>query len=99
MNYNSIKLFGGFPGGSAVKYLPVSQEPQETLGLIPGLGRFPWRRAWQLTKVFLPGESHGQRSLAGYNSLAGKELDTTEATWHACVQSFFKKITYICTCY
>ena len=34
-------------------------------GSIPGLGRFPWRRKWQPTPVFLPGESHGQRSLAG----------------------------------
>jgi len=28
--------------------------------------KIPWRRAWQPTPVFLPGESHGQRSLAGY---------------------------------
>ena len=34
----------------------------------------PWRREWQLTPVFLPGESHGQRSLAGYSP----ESDTTE---------------------
>ena len=33
----------------------------------PWVGRIPWRRAWQLTPVFLPGESHGQRSLAGYS--------------------------------
>ena len=32
---------------------------------IPGLGGFPRRRVWQLTPVFLPGKSHGQRSLAG----------------------------------
>ena len=38
----------------------------EYAGSIPGLGRFPWRRAWQPTPVFLPGEFHGQRSLAGY---------------------------------
>ena len=36
------------------------------LGLIPGLGRSP-RRKWQPTPVFLPGESHVQRSLAGLN--------------------------------
>ena len=36
------------------------------LGLIPGSGRFPWRRKWQPAPVFLPGKSHGQRSLAGY---------------------------------
>ena len=42
----------------------------------------PWRRAWQPTPVFLPGESHGQRSLVGYNPKGCKELDTTEATSH-----------------
>ena len=34
--------------------------------LIPGLGKIPWRREWQPTPVFLSGEFHGQRSLAGY---------------------------------
>ena len=32
----------------------------------PWVGKIPWRRAWQPTPVFLPGESHGHRSLAGY---------------------------------
>ena len=44
------------------------------------VGKIPWRRKWQLTPVFLPGESHGQRSLAGYSPWSCKELDTTEAT-------------------
>ena len=35
-------------------------------GLIPKAGRFPWRRKWQPTPVFLLGGSHGQRSLVGY---------------------------------
>ena len=48
------------------------------LGLIPGLGRFPWRRKWQPTPVFLPGESHGWRSLVGYSPQGRKESDTTE---------------------
>ena len=43
-------------------------------------GLFPWRRAWQRTPVFLPGESHGQRSLAGYSPGGRKESDTTEVT-------------------
>ena len=38
----------------------------------------PWRREWQLTPVFLPGESHGQRSLVGYNPWGYKESDTTD---------------------
>ena len=37
-------------------------------------------RAWLPTPVFLPGESHGQRSLVGYSPRGGKELDTTEVT-------------------
>ena len=39
---------------------------------------FPWRRKWQPTPVFLPGESHGQRSLAGYSPWGHTEVDTTE---------------------
>ena len=39
--------------------------------------KIPWRRKWQPTPLFLPGESHGQRSLAGYSPRGRKELDTT----------------------
>ena len=48
----------------------------------PCFGRFPWRRAWQPTPVLLHGESHGQRSLAGYSLLDCKECDSTEMTEH-----------------
>ena len=41
-------------------------------------GKIPWRRSWQESPVFLPGESHGQRSLVGYGPWSCKELDTTE---------------------
>ena len=41
------------------------------------------RQAQQPTPVFLPGESHGQRSLAGYSPWGLKESDTTEVTSHA----------------
>ena len=47
------------------------------LGSIPGLGRFPWRREWLPTSVFLPGKPHGQRGLAGYSPWSCKELDPT----------------------
>jgi len=33
----------------------------------PWIGKIPWRRKWQPTPMFLPGESHGQRSLVGYS--------------------------------
>ena len=42
--------------------------------------KIPWRRAWQPTPLFLPRESHGQRSLAGCSSEGRKESDRTEAT-------------------
>ena len=52
-------------------------------GFHPWVRKIPWRRAWQPTPVFLPGESHEQRSLLGYNSKGCNELDMTEATQHA----------------
>ena len=41
-----------------------------------------WRREWQPTPVFLPGESHGQRSLVGYSPWGHTELETTERLSH-----------------
>jgi len=36
--------------------------------------KIPWRRAWQPTPVFLPGEPYGQRSLAGYSTWGCKRV-------------------------
>ena len=44
----------------------------------PCVGKTLWRRKWQATPVFLPGKSHGQKSLAGYCPWGHKESDTTE---------------------
>jgi len=68
-------MIWGFPGGSVIK-----NPPAEGLGPIPVGGKIPWRRARQPTPVFLPGESHGQRSLAGYSPWGCKESDRTEVT-------------------
>ena len=46
--------------------------------LDPWVRKIPWRRARQPTPVSLPGESHGQRGLAGYSPQGRKELDTTD---------------------
>ena len=46
-------------------------------GFDPWVRKIPWRRTWQLTPVFLPGKSHGQRSLEGYSPWGGKELERT----------------------
>ena len=42
------------------------------------VGKIPWKRKWQPTPVFWPGEFHRQRSQAGYNPWGCKELDMTE---------------------
>ena len=69
----------GFPGGAVVKN-PLANAGD--LGLIPGSGRSPWRREWLPTPVFLPEESHAQRSLVGYSPWGHKELDVTERLNH-----------------
>ena len=47
-------------------------------GFCPWVGKIPWRREWRPTPVFLPGKSHGQRSLVGYSPWGHKESDMTE---------------------
>ena len=54
-------------------------------GFDPWVGKIPWRRKRQPTPVFLPGESHGQRSLAGCRPWGHIELDTTEVTEHSTI--------------
>ena len=59
----------GFPGGSVVKNPPADAGDSDWI---------PWRRKWQPTTVFLPGKSHGQKSLGGYSPWGCKESDMTE---------------------
>ena len=66
-----------------VKNLPANLDAGD-MGLIPGLGA-PWRREWQPTPIFWPGEFHGQGSLTGYSPWGCKESDTAEHTY-ACTQ-------------
>ena len=69
-----ICLQKGFTPAQMVKNLPAMQDTW-----VRSLGqKILWRKDWQPTPVFLPGESHGQRSLVGYGPWGSKELDTTE---------------------
>ena len=70
----------GSPGSTSGKQA-VSQ-CKKRCGFNPWVGKIPWRRAWQPTPVFLPGESHEQRSLVGYSPWRYKESNMTEATGH-----------------
>ena len=65
-----------------VKNPPADAGDVRDAGLIPGPGSSPGERAWQPTPVFLPGESHGQRSLASYSPWSHKESDMTEQLAH-----------------
>ena len=56
-----------------IKNLP----PMRETGLDPWVRKIPWRRKWQPTPVFLPGDSHGGRSLAGHSPRGREEWDTT----------------------
>ena len=67
-----------FSGGSVVKNPPAKEGAAGHTGLISGLGRFPWRRAWKPAPVFLSGESDGQGSLVGYSPWGREELDMPE---------------------
>ena len=57
-----------------LKRLPTSGRP----GFDPWVGKIPLRRKWQRTQVFLPGESHGRRSVVGCSPWSRKESDRTE---------------------
>ena len=61
-----------FPGGASGKE-PACQLRRPWFD--PWIRKIPWRRKWQPTLVFLPGESNGQRNLAGYSPWGYKELD------------------------
>ena len=65
----------GFPGDSDNKRILLQcRRP----GFNFWVGRFPWRREWKPTPVFLPGKFHGQKSLARYSPWCRKELDMNE---------------------
>ena len=71
----------GFSGGTSGEEQTVTAGDGRDMGSVSGgIGKIPWRRAWQPTPVFLPGESNGQRSLEGYSPWGLKGLDTTEET-------------------
>ena len=81
-NYEFIFLFclwhlPGLPQELDGKESVCNSVDTRDLGSIPGSGRSPWRRKWQPTPVFLPGKSHGQRSLVDYSPWGCKEPDTT----------------------
>ena len=93
--YNNIRIgsyyddIKGFPRWLSGWRIRLQCRKHRRCGFNPWVGKVPWRRVWQTTPVFLPGESHGQRSLVGY-SLWGREESDTTATEHAHVHADIK---------
>ena len=80
-NLKSVLEKSGFPSGASGKEPTCQCRRHKRHGFDPWARKIPRRRAWQTTPVFLSGESHTQRSLAGYSPWGCKELDMT---MHAC---------------
>ena len=67
-------------------------------GFDPWVGRIPWRRKWQPTPVSLPGDSHGRRSLVGYN-LWGHRVEHDWSKWAGVHTSVYHlSVYYPSTC-
>ena len=65
----------GSPGGTSSKEPTCQCRRHKRLRLDPWVRKIPWRRKWQPTPVFFPGESCGQRILGGYSPWGQKESD------------------------
>ena len=61
-----------FPGGASGKELTCQCRRCKKRGFSPWIGMIPWRKAWQPTPEFLPGEFYRQRNLTGYGLLGPK---------------------------
>ena len=79
---NSKKEVPVFPGGANGKERVCQCRRHKRCKFDPWIRKIPWRKAWQPTPVFLPRESHGWSTLAGYRSQDCKESDMTIVTQH-----------------
>ena len=78
--YHKLYIYIGIPSGSSGKESACQCGRHKRLRFDLWIGKISWRRAWQTTPVFLPGESNEQMSLTGYSPWGHKELDVTEAS-------------------
>ena len=76
-----MSLLEGFPGGSGVKNPSTNAGDTGDVSSIPGLGRYPGEGNGNPLQYFLPGKSHGQRSLAGYSPW-GSQKNQTQLSRH-----------------
>ena len=93
--YVHTYTYMGLPGASDGKESACNAWDQ---GSIPGLGKIPWRRKCQPSPVFLPGEFHGQGSLAAYSPWDHRESDTTEQPTHTYTHIFLPSFLKLYAC-
>ena len=86
--HNGILLSHELPTWRNDKESAYQHRSSKRWGFNPWVGKIPWRRKWQTTPVFLPGNFNGQRSLVGCTSRGHKDLDTTK---HPCITQLLKK--------
>ena len=65
-----------------VKNLPANADVRD-MGSVPWVGKIPWRRKWQSTPVFLPGESPGTEELGGLWSIGSQRVGLKQLSMHA----------------
>ena len=90
-----IGSWKGFPGGSLGKEPTCQCRRRKRPRFNPWDGKILWRRAWQPTPAFLPGEPHRQRSMVGSSSWGDEASDTTEAGTEAHTGSWTMKGTSV----
>ena len=71
----------GFAGGAVVKESTCQRRRCKRHAFDPWVGKILWRRKWQPAPVFLPGKSHGQRSLVGYTVCGVAKGQTQLSKW------------------
>ena len=81
MNQRINLLKMGFPGGAGGKEASCQCRRHKRCGFSPCVGKIPWRKKWQPTPVFLPGDSQGWGSM-GLQSTGSQRVGCTEATAH-----------------
>ena len=91
-----LLFFHCCPGGTSGKEPACQCRRLKRYGFYPWFRKIPWRRKWQPTPVILPGESHEQRSLAGYSPWGCRVgHDSSNLAWHGSFSSR-SSFTFLC---
>ena len=89
------RLLEGFPGGASVKESACQCRRHKRYEFDPWVGEIPWRRAWQPTPVFLPGESHRQRYLVGLHGVTKTWTGLKQLGMHTHSHDIYKMVRTI----